>query len=280
MKKFYSLLAAVAMVATVEAQDFTATYTFEANNTPAVVAGDGSGNVTASLFSAVGLTSTTTTTNRYAWSNTSTGAVNTGKYFQVTITPKALHKLSISSLKFKIQRSGTGPRDLVVRTGAFTTNLPASISPANPELSIEATDVIHYVNDIAAAQDGALISPAIVDSTAPVVFRFYFHNAEAAGGTFSVDDVVVTGSSILDETLAVGDVTKGKANLVKNTIVSNELIFGAAAKVSVVNMNGQVVKTAEVSENSRLDVSSLAKGAYVVTAIVNGQSVSQKIIKK
>ncbi|MNU01003.1 hypothetical protein D3C72_2442680 [compost metagenome] len=66
----------------------------------------------------------------------------------------------------------------------------------------------------------------------------------------------------------------------KNTIVANELIFGTVGKVSVVNMNGQVVKTAEVSENSRLDVSSLAKGAYVVTAVVNGQTVSQKIIKK
>lgn len=83
-----------------------------------------------------------------------------------------------------------------------------------------------------------------------------------------------------DPTMAVVDATKGKSNLVKNTIVANELIFGTAGKVSVVNMNGQVVKTAEVSENSRLDVSSLAKGAYVVTAVVNGQTVSQKIIKK
>ncbi|MPT31277.1 MAG: T9SS type A sorting domain-containing protein, partial [Chryseobacterium sp.] len=81
-------------------------------------------------------------------------------------------------------------------------------------------------------------------------------------------------------TMAVVDATKGKANLVKNTIVSNELIFGASAKVSVYNTAGQVVKTAEVSENTRLDVSTLAKGAYIVTGLVNGQTVSQKIIKK
>ncbi|AZI54681.1 T9SS C-terminal target domain-containing protein [Epilithonimonas vandammei] len=83
-----------------------------------------------------------------------------------------------------------------------------------------------------------------------------------------------------DATLSVGDATKAKANLVKNTIVSNELIFGAAAKVSVYNTAGQVVKTAEVAENSRLDVSALPKGTYVVTGIVNGQAVSQKVIKK
>lgn len=83
-----------------------------------------------------------------------------------------------------------------------------------------------------------------------------------------------------DPTMAVVDASKAKANLVKNTIVSNEIIFGASAKVSVNNMAGQVVKTAEVSENSKLDVSSLAKGSYIVSGVVNGQAVSQKIIKK
>jgi len=279
MKKFYSLLTAVTMVATVAAQDFTATYTFETNTTPATVAGDGASKVTASLFSATGLTSTTTA-NRYAWSNTSTGAINTGKYFEVSVTPATSHKLSISSIKMRIQRSNTGPRDLVVRTNpSYDTNLAASIEN-NTELSIQPTNVVHFELDNSTAQEGVIISPAITDATAKVTFRIYFYNAEATGGTFSVDDVVITGTSIFDETLAVVDATKAKANLVKNTIVSNELIFGAAAKVSVYNTAGQVVKTAEVAENSRLDVSALPKGTYVVTGLVNGQAVSQKIIKK
>ncbi|WP_313028595.1 T9SS type A sorting domain-containing protein [Soonwooa sp.] len=83
-----------------------------------------------------------------------------------------------------------------------------------------------------------------------------------------------------DKNLAVGDVNASKVNLVKNTVVANELIFGQAANVSVINMAGQVVKTAEVKENTKLDVSNLAKGTYVVTATVNGQAVSQKVIKK
>lgn len=82
------------------------------------------------------------------------------------------------------------------------------------------------------------------------------------------------------DNLAVGDVNASKVNLVKNTVVANELIFGQAANVSVINMAGQVVKTAEVKENTKLDVSNLAKGTYVVTATVNGQAVSQKVIKK
>lgn len=83
-----------------------------------------------------------------------------------------------------------------------------------------------------------------------------------------------------DKNLSVGDVNASKVNLVKNTIVANELIFGQAANVSVINMAGQVVKTAEVKENTRLDVSNLTKGTYIVTATVNGKAVSQKVIKK
>ncbi|QOW08959.1 T9SS type A sorting domain-containing protein [Kaistella flava (ex Peng et al. 2021)] len=80
--------------------------------------------------------------------------------------------------------------------------------------------------------------------------------------------------------LAVGDVKATKANLVKNTVVTNEIIFGEASKVSVFNMNGQVVKTADATENSRLNVSELPKGMYLVSGTVNGKAVSQKIIKK
>lgn len=98
----------------------------------------------------------------------------------------------------------------------------------------------------------------------------------SSSGHSRIVSITVTYTS----TLAVVDATKTNANLVKNTIVSNELIFGAAAKVSVYNTAGQVVKTAEVAENSRLDVSALPKGTYVVTGLVNGQAVSQKVIKK
>lgn len=80
--------------------------------------------------------------------------------------------------------------------------------------------------------------------------------------------------------LAVGDVNATKANLVKNTVVSNTIMFAAKADVQILNMNGQIVKTASVNENTSLDVASLAKGMYFVTAIVNGKAVSEKIIKK
>jgi hypothetical protein len=79
--------------------------------------------------------------------------------------------------------------------------------------------------------------------------------------------------------LAVSDVNGKKINLVKNSNVKNTIVFGAKANVQIISANGQVVKTASVSENTNLDVSSLPKGLYIISADVNGQKVSQKVIK-
>ncbi|MBF6609569.1 MAG: T9SS type A sorting domain-containing protein, partial [Chryseobacterium sp.] len=69
-------------------------------------------------------------------------------------------------------------------------------------------------------------------------------------------------------------------NFVKNTLVTENIYFGSEADVKIYNMNGQVVRTAKVSENNNMNVSDLQPGAYIVTGIVNGQPVSQKILKK
>ena len=80
--------------------------------------------------------------------------------------------------------------------------------------------------------------------------------------------------------LAVGDVSKSKISLVKNTIVKDVVTFGAKANVQVVNLNGQVVKSVSVENGTTLDVSSLAKGVYLIKGDVNGETVVQKIIKQ
>ena len=51
--------------------------------------------------------------------------------------------------------------------------------------------------------------------------------------------------------------------------------------MKVYNVSGQLVKSYVISvSNSTVDVVSLPKGNYVVTAELNGEKVSQKIIKK
>lgn len=281
MKKIYSLFAAVIVAATINAQAFTATYNFDAAPAPDNGTVTGS-NITVSPFTAVGLTSTTTG-NRFAWTNFPvTATPDMGKYFEVTLTPAADYKMTVTSITFRVQRSGTGPRTYAVRSSVdtYAANKPAAINNANPQLEIIPTNQFHFVNDgITMGQDGSSIVPIkIIDIAAPVTLRFYAYEAEAVTGTFSIDDVVFTGE--VNSTLAVGDVNTMKNTLVKNTNVGNTIVFGAKANVQIINVNGQVVKTANVVENTSLDVSSLTKGMYIVSGEVNGERVSQKIIKK
>lgn len=270
------------MTVTINAQSFTATYNFD--GTPPVVAGlvtgDGSSLVTASNFSNTGY-GTTTTGNRFAHTGAPTDtAPDLTKYFEVTITPSTDYAVSISSVTFRSQRSGTGPRYYIVRSNVdgYAANLPASINPANAELEVVGSNEFHFVNDLSGGQNGSTVSPAISNSSTPVTFRFYYYGSEATSGTFSVDDVVITGT--VSSTLAVSDVEAGKLKFIKNTLVDNTIEFSAKANVKIYNVNGQMVKEAAVNNGTRLDVSNLAKGMYIVAGEVDGQAATAKIIKK
>lgn len=74
---------------------------------------------------------------------------------------------------------------------------------------------------------------------------------------------------------------KGKKELfVKNTLVDNEIYFGAKSHVKVYNVSGKLIKSASVAENGVLNVAELQKGIYFVTGVVNGKNISEKVIKK
>ncbi len=216
-------------------------------------------------------------------SATAAAAVTANKFVTFTITAKTGYKVSITGIDaYNIRRSGTGPTtgqwQYQIGSGTFT-NIGTAITwgtgtsnAGNNQPAIDLSSV-NALQDLAA---GTTVTFRIVNYGASGTGSWYINgHANATNKTLTVKGTVVE-----DPTMAVGDVNKTKTNLVKNTIVSNELIFGASAKVSVYNAAGQVIKTADVNENSKLDVSALPKGNYVVTGLVNGQAVSQKIIKK
>ena len=252
MTKFYSLLAAVALTATVNAQT-TVVSTITGINGSGVVA----------------------TTNSPADSNLTykadagSSTANTPAYF--TGTPGQLRLYSLRATGEGNTFTVTPASGFIITSVSFT--------------ALTDKPVVTY-SVAGGATQNAVISDAsyTLTNTAENAGALTFKNAHFTGGStgsnlqLRIASITVTYKAA--PTMAVGDATKGKANLVKNTIVASELIFGASAKVSVYNTAGQVVKTAEVSENSRLDVSALPKGAYIVTGLVNGQAVSQKIIKK
>jgi len=96
-----------------------------------------------------------------------------------------------------------------------------------------------------------------------------------SGSGFFIDDIKVA-----EGVLAVSEVKNTKINLVRNTVVENHIIFGFSGNASLINQNGQMVKTAKVTENEKLQVSDIASGIYIISANVDGKAVSQKIIKK
>lgn len=166
----------------------------------------------------------------------------------------------VGTFTFKYRKAFTGGennRVLAVHVNGVESTVIAPFGAAG-------TDTTVYTSNTEVNQGGT------------VTIKITYPEGTATGNKqITVDSVSWTAP-----TLAVGDVIATKVNLVKNTVVENNILFAAKADVQILNMSGQVVKTASVNENTSLDVTSLAKGMYVVTATVNGKAVSQKIMKK
>lgn len=121
-------------------------------------------------------------------------------------------------------------------------------------------------------------APAPAPSGTKTISRTNGVDTNANSADFTVTAPTPTNSK--GQSLATSEVGLTKPSLVRNTVVSNEIIFGAKSNIKIFNMNGQVVKSSVVEKDSTLNVSSLAKGIYIVTGDVNGQKVSQKIVKQ
>lgn len=252
MKKFYSLLAVVAMTATVNAQgseNFNSQTVLTSTYADGTFAGQTSGVTVA-----------------YTHSRDEGDYAITGKGLMLRRADEP------SSVEFTIP-NGVGTFSFKYRK-AFTGSSARILSIQVDGVEVATTTAIGATSG---ADTTVYDFSKAINKAGSVKIKITYPAGTTAGNKqVTIDDVSWTAYV----TMAVVDATKAKANLVKNTIVSNELIFGAAAKVSVFNTAGQVVKTAEVAENSRLDVSALPKGTYVVTGLVNGQAVSQKVVKK
>jgi len=127
-----------------------------------------------------------------------TGSINTDQYYEVTITPQVNNTLTIDSINFTLQRSATGIRQYAVRSSidGYVANLPASIVPENASLQVGPGNIFQVTDASTTAQDGSKTTPSdIINTTTPVTFRFYAWNAEANGGTFSIDNVRFSGAT-------------------------------------------------------------------------------------
>lgn len=223
-------------------QTFAATYDFSLSTTvsgttdptpPPVVTGVTFGSFVAvgtpsanpnanGRFSFVGWpTGATSTVDTYS---TMTGSINTGEYYDVVLEPQSGYTLTLDSITFTVQRSGTGIRSYVVRTSvdAYAMNLPASVT-TNTNLSVVGTNEFFWNLDaITTAQNGSMINLTGAATTSSVSFRFYGWNSESSTGTFSIDNVIFFGSVSNSTAVCVSPTITSISN--NSPICANEVL--------------------------------------------------------
>lgn len=252
MKKLYSLFAAVVIAATVNAQGAE---TFETQTALGAPYTDGS-------FAG----ETAGVTVNYVHSRDQDTYPITGKGIMLRRSdePSSVEFVipnGVGEFTFKYRKAFTGGTNnrvlAVVVDGVETTLIPA--------FGAAGADATVYT------------STTVINKSGTVSVKITYPAGTQTGNKqVTIDDVSWTAAS----TMGVPEINTSKVALVKNTLVGNSINFAAKADVRIINMNGQVVKTASVNENTALDVSKLTKGTYIVTGIVNGKAVSEKVIKK
>lgn len=306
MKKIYlfSLLVASSLS---YGQAFTATYGFDNFTTftgstdnvtpPPIVTG-----LTFGSFSAINPTAPTpynsTSGSRFSFASQPigatngddvnfTGSINTGIYYQVTVTPNASITYNLSDITFTMRRqaTGNGIRSYAVRSSVdnYASNLSASLNPSNANLTVQSGNVFFWTldaNSINGDQLGSKITlggASYTGLTTPVTFRFYGWNAEISVGPFTIDDVVISGST---ETLSLQENTISGLKIYPNPSKDNLYITSdnnEVKQVEVSNLLGKVVVNATVT-NTPVNISSLTSGMYVVKVIEAGKTATKKLL--
>lgn len=191
-----------------------------------------------------------------------TGSLDATKYYEVTLTPKTYYSFSLDSITFKAQRSGTGVRQYVVRSSAdgYAANLAATIDPLNGNLQVVA-DNVFQVTDVSSGYNGSkvlLTGAPFTDINAPVTFRFYGFNAEASGGSFSIDDVSFFGTATISPDAPIIAVSPNGLHFQATSVTnSNVLSFDLTG--------ANLTDPAIITTNAPYSVSDVVNGTYSTT---------------
>ncbi|MCX6296053.1 MAG: M43 family zinc metalloprotease [Bacteroidetes bacterium] len=163
-------------------------------------------------FNATGVSANSSTAAKFDFSNWDTGAIdgdtsyaslsgaiNLGKYYEFTVTPDPNVAMTLSSISFDFQRNTDGVRTYVVRSSAdgYTSNLAASIAPANANLSVKTGNIFYSKFDTTINLVGSKITlsgASFTGTSSPITFRIYGYNAESATGTFGIDNLSIAGT--------------------------------------------------------------------------------------
>ena len=204
------------------AQAFTATYSFDdvtssSGRTDSTVVPEATGVIFGPFTASDSVSGNSSAAGRFSFTGWEvgatdnnndyaalTGSLNPEEYYEVTITPRLGFTFNVTDITFTVERSATGIRTYAVRSSldGFTSNLAATVAPANDALSVQPDSIFFWNNDTTTSdQEGSTIhlNAAHTDLERSITFRFYGWNAEGSSGTFSIDNVAFTGTAIASE---------------------------------------------------------------------------------
>jgi hypothetical protein len=249
-------------------------------------------------FSAKGISANPNASNRFSFTGWGTGAVNgatlyasltgildTGRYYEVSVSPLAGYQLELDSVSFYMQRSGTGVRTFSMRSSIdqYMANLPVLLLAPDTVLTVETGNIVFLTKDLTnfptrcTLQLGGKTFTALGKS---VTFRFYGFNSESGAGTFSMDAVNFYGSSGLatgirastDSGLSVFPIPSDNGLFYLNN-PSGAKGFPEGAGIRIYSMQGQLIlqTTVNGAGHQELNLETEADGVYflVMTDGVN-----------
>lgn len=177
-----------------------------AGNEASLVSSTNNVNINSSTITRSGLTSAANA-DRFGSTNFSTsGTIDLTKYIEFTVTPNSGFQLSISSVVFLYQRSGTGPLTFALRSSfdTYGSNLGGALAGAD----VTTTQTFNFAF--------SSLTPAC---DVPITFRLYAYAAEATTGTGGPED----GGNVANKDIVVnGSVSScGTTNTITTGSVSN-----------------------------------------------------------
>jgi len=287
-------------------QAFTGTYSF-ASATGNVASlnynGTAISNLTVSALVKNGVTTTSSSGNSRAtgWDTGSTnggaagGSVNTGKYYQFSITAGSGFTISNPTLSFGVSRSGTGPRRFQWRWDVDTYANPLAVGSANASLTN--TSGVLESPDGTTSYTGNSITTTTSGKTT-ITFRFYAYGAEAAGGNGGLEGNLTFGGTLVASptistsgTLSAVNTNYGTASASPTSFtVSGSALNGTAAVTVTPPAGFEVATSSDFSTTIGTSASALSLGTatsiasttiYVrlaATASVSGSPYSGNIV--
>lgn len=213
------------------------------------------------------------------------GNLDKNTYFTFTITPTNGTVYDLSRLTFKSQRSSTGIRTFAVKSSLddYTSNLTASSTSTS--VSVQPDNIFYVLSDANTnatniATGNTITFQSNTNISEAVTFRIYGWNAETAAGTFSVDDVTITGT-ITTPSIEQNEILG--LRIYPSTVAQGLLYFSSETdetkSISIFEISGKEAFRTEISGNN-LNLLQLKSGLYFIKISVNGKITTQKIIIK